>query len=212
MNETVDIILASSSPRRRELLLSFGFDFEIISPDVEEIPKPFESPPSFAKRVAEDKARCVANLRGFNNKRDSIIISGDTIVVVDGKITGKPSNARDAVRMLSVLSGRSHEVITGLCVLSRKVGARKWKKHNFVVASKVWLKELSESEIKRYVSTGEPLDKAGAYAIQGDAVSMVGSVEGSVTNVVGLPLDELKEILISLGVLSKRSDAPDRDC
>ena len=177
------LILASASPRRRELLATLGLDFSIVVPEIDETPKPGEKPRAYVERLAAEKAGA-ADAPG-------IIIAADTIVVQGETILGKPTDERHACEMLRSLSGTVHEVVTGVCVKSAE--------HTvvFSVGTQVAFRAMEEAEIEAYVATGEPMDKAGAYAIQGGAAHMVQRIEGSYTNVVGLPLCELHETLIS---------------
>lgn len=184
------LILASASPRRRELLQSIRFNFQVESSAVEELQRQGEAPETYVRRLAEDKAREVAS-----RHPDAWIIAADTIVYIDGTILEKPADHEDAVRMLSAISGRVHEVYTGLtlCKLSE---ARSYTR---VVMTRVKMLSLSREEIDWYASTGEPMDKAGAYAVQGIGAMFIESIEGSYTNVVGLPLAELFEMMKHAG-------------
>jgi len=184
MEKTPTLILASGSPRRRELLAVLGRPFAVVVPEIGETPLPGEKPRAFAERMAEEKAAAVEG--------DGTIVAADTIVVLEGGILGKPVDAADAREMLRALSGRSHEVVTGVCVKGRN------RTTVFSVATEVVFRTLEEAEIEAYVATGEPMDKAGAYAVQGGAAHMVRAINGSYTNVVGLPICELHEALISL--------------
>lgn len=184
-----EIILASRSPRRRDLMTAAGLVFEAVPADIEEIARPGESPEAFAERAAREKAEAVA-ARLPARPGGRIVIGCDTVVAVDGAILGKPASAEEAAAMLRSLSGRSHRVLSGLCVL-RAPGRIRTR----VVETRVEFRTLSGADIARYVATGEPMDKAGAYAIQGGAAHMVASVRGSYTNVVGLPVSELVELL-----------------
>lgn len=181
-----DVILASRSPRRRELLGSLGVSFSVQHPDIDETPGKDEPPRLFAERVAQEKASAISGDPG------ATIISADTIVVLGNTILGKPSNPQHAKEMLAALSGNTHQVITAVCV---KNGARS---NVFSVCTEVEFRSLSDMEIDHYIATGCPMDKAGAYAIQGGAAHMVRAINGSYTNVVGLPLCELHETLLSL--------------
>jgi septum formation protein len=179
------LILASSSLRRREFLKQLGLSFKVVAPRIEEQPETGEEPGHFAWRLAVDKARDVASrLRGRK-----IVIAADTIVVLGKRILGKPKNTDDARRMLKMLSGRQHEVVSGVCVTSPE------KTRSFVVSTDVEFKKLTKQEIDFYIASGEPMDKAGAYAIQGIGGFMVRSIRGSFTNVVGLPVAELLDVL-----------------
>jgi septum formation protein len=191
MSET-RLILASASPRRRELLAQIGMPFEVIVSGLEENPWPGEKPASYSLRNAGDKAREVlGRVTG-----DAVIIAADTIVVLGERILEKPRDADDACAMLRSLSNAEHEVITGLTVLSRRGDDRRLQ--GDAVRTAVRFREISEAEISAYVATGEPMDKAGAYAIQGGAKNFVTEIRGSYTNVVGLPVDELKNMLAML--------------
>ncbi len=185
------IILASSSPRRKDLLRQIGIVFTSDHVDVDERVLPHEKPEVYVVRVALDKARAAAQRAG-----NGIVIAADTIVVLDDAILGKPSDARDAARMLTLLSGRGHRVITGLAIIeaaTRKTLTRTEITH-------VWFHNLAQDEISSYVSTGEPLDKAGAYGIQGKGALLVDRIEGCYFNVVGLPLSLLAKMLRSFGI------------
>ena len=184
------LILASSSPRRRELLGHFGLPFTVQVPDVDESEFPGETPSAHVSRLAVEKADAVAG-----RVREGLVVAADTVVVLDGRIIGKPADPAEARRMLSDLAGRTHVVYTGVAVADLSAG----RIRTAVVRSEVTLVLIGEGEIERYVAGGEPLDKAGAYAVQGDGSSYVASVEGSFTNVVGLPLKELQELLARSG-------------
>ena len=175
------LILASGSPRRRELLALLGRPFKVVVPEIDETPRSDEDPRTFAQRMAKEKAHALSE--------EGIVIAADTIVVLEGKILGKPTDAADAREMLCALSGRVHEVITGVCV---KTPSRTTV---FSVETEVVFRVLEEGEIRAYVESGEPMDKAGAYAIQSGAAPMIRAINGSYTNVVGLPLCELQNVL-----------------
>jgi len=188
------IILASASPRRSELLESAGVNFSVIPGDIDETPFPEEAPVAHVLRLAEGKAREVSA-----RAEGRFFIGADTIVLCDNEIMGKPCDNADASRMLRKLSGRVHQVITGFAVLDRKTG----KTVSRVVSTEVTFKPLDDNQISAYVATGCPLDKAGAYAIQGGAAYMVERIDGSYTNVVGLPLCEVVATLREMGALSR---------
>ncbi|OQW97316.1 MAG: hypothetical protein BWK77_02030 [Verrucomicrobia bacterium A1] len=179
------IILASSSPRRRQFLKQLRIPFRMITPLTDETPAKGESPLHFARRAAVDKAREVAPRAG----KGAIVVAADTIVVLGRRILGKPKSRDHARRMLRALSGRRHEVMTGVCV----IGGRKTR--SFVSRTAVEFKKLTRQEIEFYIASGEPMDKAGAYAIQGIGSFMVRAIHGSYTNVVGLPVAELLDVL-----------------
>jgi septum formation protein len=184
------LILASASPRRQEILSSAGIEFEIFPTEVDESVAGRESPEKHVLRLARMKA-----VEGTKRKEEQWVLAADTIVVIDGKILGKPRDLRDAAKMLRLLSGRDHRVITGYCILR---GSSR-KSREGAVVTRVRFKALSPEEIRWYLDTGEPFDKAGAYAIQGKAAFMIKEIHGSYTNVVGLPLTEVVEALIELG-------------
>ncbi|HEY6011576.1 MAG TPA: Maf family protein [Nitrospirota bacterium] len=188
---TIPIILASNSPRRKELLRQIGLTFTLDPADVDERIQPHEAPDAYAIRVACDKARAAAA-----RATEGIVIGADTIVVLEDTVFGKPADARDAERMLQLLSGRMHRVITGLAVLDAATGKILTRSSTTCV----WFKRLSREEIKAYVESGEPLDKAGAYGIQGLGALLVERIEGCYYNVVGLPLSLLGEMLSEFGV------------
>jgi septum formation protein len=190
------IILASASPRRRELLGQLGLAFEVVVSGLDERPWPREMPASYALRNAADKAREVA--QRVDGQGDTLIIAADTIVVVDDQILEKPVDAAHAVEMLRRLSGRWHEVMTGLCVGHRTRDG--FHEQADAVRTGVRFRELAEREIAEYVATGEPMDKAGAYAIQGGAAGFVAETRGSYTNVVGLPMEALRRMLAACGL------------
>ena len=186
------IVLASSSPRRKELLAALGIEFEVIHPCSDETLLDNESPQEFALRISAEKASSVSMSLG----NDRIVIGADTIVVADGEILGKPSDAEEAVAMLGKLSGKEHHVYTAFSIVRPKNELL----HREIVDTKVRVKPLAASEIEGYIKTGEPMDKAGAYGIQGIGSFMVTGIEGSYTNVVGLPVAELLEALRKLGI------------
>lgn len=171
------IILASSSPRRKELLTTAGVEFEIHVREVDESVPEGTLPADAAVMTATKKAEAVAS-----KFTDSVVIGADTIVVCDGKILGKPRSTDDAAHMLRMLSGREHEVITGVCLIKGE------EIRNFAKISKVRFYALTDDEINAYVATGESMDKAGAYGIQGLGCTLVESIEGDYFNIVGLPV------------------------
>jgi len=186
------IILASASPRRTELMALAGIKFDVVPADIDEKVLPGEKPSEHVLRLSREKADAVA---GSTNGR--FFIGADTVVVLDDQIMGKPADDSEAFRMLSALSGRKHEVITGFSVFDRISGIHLARS----VHTEVMFKELSEREIRAYIATGCPMDKAGAYAMQGGAVHFIRSICGSYTNVIGLPMTELYETLDQLGAL-----------
>ena len=195
-----EILLASSSPRRKQLLSDLGIPTRSIAPHIEELQAPDEPPDRFACRMAAEKAHAVLKLikSGRNYANSGIIIAGDTIVVQDQSILGKPIDAEHACAMLQSLSNRYHQVITGMSFLEY-CDMQLCYEHTFSVQTRVCFKALSPTEIQRYVASGDPLDKAGAYGIQSGAAYMIKEIHGSYTNVVGLPLAETVEILQQRG-------------
>lgn len=185
------IILASNSPRRRELLRQIGLAFTTDPAYVDERVLPGEQPEAYAVRVALEKARAVAQ-----RSRTGIVVAADTIVVLGDAILGKPANAEDAMRMLEMLSGKMHYVITGLVVIDSQSG----KTLARTAWTKVWFRKLTPEEIASYVATGEPLDKAGAYGIQEKGSLLVEKIEGCYFNVVGLPVSLLGKMLQVFGI------------
>lgn len=186
------LILASKSPRRRELLAQMGLtDFEIHPAVGEELAKPGLTPPELVQALALHKAREVAEQ--FAQPGD-LIIGADTIVVLDGQVLGKPHNEAHALEMLTALAGREHHVYTGVAVLQdgRELAQ--------VEDTAVWFRDASQAELNRYIATGEPMDKAGAYGIQGRGGLLVSRIEGDYTNVVGLPIVRLAGMLAQFGV------------
>ena len=175
-----NIILASTSPRRRELLTLAGVKFEVLALNVDESVPEGTSPEDAVEMTARKKAMAIAERHGR-----SIVIGADTVVVCDGKILGKPKSKKEAVEMLKMLSGREHLVMTGVCI------AHGGETEIYHVVTKVKFYELSNKDINDYVNTGEPMDKAGAYGIQGRGCVLVESIEGDYFNIVGLPISSL---------------------
>jgi septum formation protein len=170
------IVLASRSPRRAELLRNAGFDFVVRAAEIDETPRPGEAALNYALRLAEEK-----NLAVESNDNETVL-AADTVVVLGSQIMSKPADAADARRMLTALSGRKHEVITAI---SLRCGPRILNDSELTA---VWFSALSEDEIESYIASGEPMDKAGAYGIQGIASRYIDRIDGSYTNVVGLPV------------------------
>ncbi len=187
------LILASSSPRRAELLRDAGISFDVCAPQIDETRYLNEAVEKMVARLAEAKARAAAKSAGESIQ--AIIIGADTAVELDGEIFGKPRDAAEALEMLSYLSGRTHCVLTGICVLRLPDGATR----SAVERTAVAFAPLDPSEIETYVTSGEPFDKAGGYAIQGRAGRYIPRIEGCYFNVVGLPLARLHALLSDLG-------------
>lgn len=177
------LILASTSPRRQELLRNAGIPFEVRPPEIHEMRQHGERAKDYVMRLAKEKAKVVAHQLGGDQK---VILGADTTVVVDQEILEKPRDAQDAVRMLRLLSGRSHEVITGVCLLVQN--RKENKDFTAIETTAVLFRKLTDEEIQGYVASGEPMDKAGAYAIQGRASRWIPRIEGCYFNVVGLPV------------------------
>jgi len=195
------LVLASASPRRRELLRNAGISFAVQAADIDERPLAGESPRDCAERLAREKALTV-----FQRRPQDYVLGADTIVVVDDAILGKPRDANDAARMLRLLSGRVHAVITGVCVVDA-VASGQWSvtsEADLLTASETTLVTVcgvSDTEIRDYVATGEPMDKAGAYAIQGIASRWIPRIEGDYSNVVGLPVALVYRMLRERGAI-----------
>ena len=188
------LILASASPRRRELFSLISIPFEVIPPKISEELLPGESPWDHAVRLAKAKAKDVSRL--FPHRW---VIGADTIVFLDKKILGKPVDEEDAKRMLQFISSRIHKVVTGYVIINEELR----KEISSWVESEVKIKNLSKKEIENYVATGEPMDKAGSYGIQGIGAFMVKEIKGSYTNVVGLPLCEVIDSLKDIGAITE---------
>ena len=185
-NENEAFILASGSPRRRELLRQLGFAFTVIPSRLEETNQSGMEPRGHATYYAKEKAKEVAQ-----RYPQQWVLAADTIVIVDEEILGKPVDFAEATAMLSRLSGRSHSVITGVSLVHLRYGVEKSQ----AVETKVFMRRLSTADIEGYITTGEPMDKAGAYGIQGIGGCLIQRIEGSYSNVVGLPLCETVELL-----------------
>jgi len=178
------LILASASPRRRELLTEAGIRFTVQPADIDETHRPGESPIAFTQRLAREKAEAI-----FAKHPNATVLGADTIVVCDEEILGKPADETDAARMLKKLSGRDHQVITGVALIAPS-GMQIHAEYTTVT-----MRKISEEEIKSYIATGEPMDKAGAYAIQGGAATFILQFDGDYTNVVGLPVKLVQQML-----------------
>ena len=185
--ENLRLILASASPRRRELLRAAGFDFEVRPSGIEEKRRAGESGEEFALRAAREKALEVA----ASTPAEGLVLGADTVVIVQDEVLGKPAGPEDAARMLRLLSGVTHRVVTGVCLVRAPDRIEALRPS----ATLVTFRRLDEQEIREYVSSGEPLDKAGAYGIQGLASKFVTRIEGCYFNVVGLPVALVYELL-----------------
>jgi septum formation protein len=201
-----ELILASSSPRRQELLREIGIPFQVHAANINEDQMPGEPPINYALRLAREKAQAVAT-----QYPQSYVLGADTIVVLNGEVLGKPKDHADAARMLRLLSGHSHEVTTAVSLIapstispntipSEKV-AQGTLAETRASTTKVFFREIAEPEIQQYVAGGEPMDKAGAYAIQGGASRWTDRIEGEFSNVVGLPLSLVTEMLKITGLM-----------
>jgi septum formation protein len=197
------IYLASRSPRRRELLKQIGVAFQLFQlreepgrdPDVDETPGKDESPSEYAVRIARTKAEVAAHyMQRRSLSQRWPVLAADTTVVCGGRIIGKPSTADDAAAMLKDLAGKQHEVITAIALAFND------RMETAVSESKVWFRDLSQDEIRRYVAAGESLDKAGGYAVQGRAAAFITRIEGSYSGVMGLPLAETATLLAKAGI------------
>ncbi|MCF8053623.1 MAG: Maf family protein [Deltaproteobacteria bacterium] len=185
---TAKIILASASPRRKELLELLGFEFAIIAADIDETRKEQETPQALVARLAAEKAQKVAQPQSW-------VLGADTVVVVDNKILGKPAAKHEAVSMLQALSGRTHAVHTGFAVIKEDLRVVQ------CVSSLVTFRPLGAAEIDNYTSGAEPYDKAGGYALQGAGAAFISAISGSYTGVIGLPLSEVVATLLALGAI-----------
>jgi septum formation protein len=195
------LVLASASPRRQELMRNAGIEFVVQPANIPEIRMLSESPKEFAERMAREKARAIWNGAGSSNLLQraqkggaTIVLGADTVVAIEDQVLGKPRDSQDAVSMLRLISGRKHFVITGVCLLADAFEDVRSE------TTPVYFSELSELEIRSYVDSGEPMDKAGAYAIQGLASRWISKIEGDYNNVVGLPVDLVLRMLREHGL------------
>ena len=184
------LVLASASPRRAELLRAAGIPFEVVPADVDERQQAGEDAGTYVQRLATAKAAHVAQTHPGR-----AVLGADTTVVVDGEVLGKPLDGREAVAMLGRLSGRSHRVLTGVCLIGADGRAE-----TSVAVTTVEFRPVTAAEIERYVASGEPMDKAGAYAIQGGAGDFVTRIDGDYDNVVGLPVALIQAMCLRLGI------------
>jgi septum formation protein len=192
----VRLVLASASPRRAELLRAAGIEFDVLIANVDESARPGETPAQHVARLAEEKAFRVLPQAGRRP-----VLGADTVVVVDDHILGKPADAADAARMLRMLAGRKHQVMTGVALIPTVPQVDSIAVHDGIEVTTVEFAPLSDAEITAYVSSGEPMDKAGAYAIQGLASLFVTRIEGSYANVVGLPVALVYNLCKRAGLL-----------
>ena len=183
------LILASGSPRRRELLSRLGISFEVITKNINESARAGESPADLVQRLSKDKALAVS----LDHKED-LILAADTVVALDGRIMGKPHDENEAFDFLSQLNNRTHEVFTGICLINKD------QINTQVVCTRVTFGHFSDDILKAYTATGEGADKAGAYAIQGQGAFLISSISGSPTNVIGLPMQEISKLLQASGI------------
>lgn len=188
------LILASGSPRRKEILEQIGFPFTVIPSQKEEVISD-EDPSEAVKRLAKMKAEDIAD----QVEENFVILGADTIVVLDNKILGKPKNKEEAYDMLWSLQGKTHEVFTGVSIIEQTDGKR--KEFTFAQVTKVTIYPMTKEEIDRYIKTNEPMDKAGAYAIQGKFAVFIEKIEGDFYNVVGLPISSVYKVLKKEGML-----------
>jgi nucleoside triphosphate pyrophosphatase len=185
----VRLILASASPRRAELLRSAGYDFDVHAVEIDERPKSGESPSEYVERLAIEKAERAVAVSGLSRTAGIVLLGADTAVVIEKEILGKPRDDEDAARMLRRLSGRTHEVMTGVCLRAADRGV------SHVETSLVTFATLTEEQVAWYVASGEGRDKAGGYAIQGLASRFIPRIEGSYSNVVGLPIGVVADLI-----------------
>jgi septum formation protein len=192
------LILASASPRRHELLSQTGLKFTVVAANISEDRLPNEAAAAYVQRLAEEKAQAVWNLnKSLDTQEDPLVVLGaDTCVVCDGNILGKPADSSDARRMLELLSGRTHVVMTGLAIVTGQKIVRD------VEITQVTFNQVNDREIAQYIVSGEPMDKAGAYAIQGYAARWIPRIEGCYFNVVGLPIARTIALLVEAQTVS----------
>ena len=200
------LILASASPRRRELLAQAGLRFTVEVAEIDETPLPHEPAAAYVQRIAIEKAQKVCALHVKDASQEPVVVlAADTAVVLPGDvILGKPTDQADAIRMLGLLSGRTHAVLTGIAAVSIEPGGKLGNKiHSDVEITQVTFNLMKLSEIEAYVTTGEPMDKAGAYAIQGYAARWIPRIDGDYFNVVGLPIARVVALLAEVGQASR---------
>ena len=202
-NTAIEIVLASASLRRQQFLRDLGLRFTALATDIDETPLPDETPEEMTLRLAISKAQTAA-ARHAPHQSGCLIIASDTTVAMDGAIYGKPEDAADATRMLRDLRGRSHQVVSALCLLRLPEG----ELHTRVNWTEVAMRTYSDAEIAAYIASGDPLDKAGAYGIQTSPFSPVTGLRGCFASVMGLPLADLRDLLASFGATVRQPVAP----
>ncbi|RTL38886.1 MAG: septum formation inhibitor Maf [Candidatus Melainabacteria bacterium] len=195
------LVLASTSPRRKDLLTALGLTFQVLPSTIDEIMDPALAPEELVLNLAQQKTADVFKSLSAKSRDERLLVLGaDTIVVLDGNFLGKPTDRAEAIDMLKRLSGRAHEVYTGVWLIVREEDGRVIESHS-CERSKVFFRSLDERELEAYVDTGEPMDKAGAYALQGIGAALIEKIEGSHTNIVGLPIPNVVSLLRDSGYL-----------
>lgn len=195
------LVLASTSPRRKDLLTALGLTFQVQPSTIDEIMDPALAPEELVLNLAQQKTADVFKSLSDKSRDERLLVLGaDTIVVLDGNFLGKPTDRAEAIDMLKRLSGRAHEVYTGVWLIVREDDGRVIESHS-CERSKVFFRSLDERELEAYVDTGEPMDKAGAYALQGIGAALIEKIEGSHTNIVGLPIPNVVSLLRDSGYL-----------
>lgn len=198
MREAKELILASSSPRRQAYLRELGLTFRVVPADIDETPQVNEDPIALAHRLASSKAQAVAQRLPQSTR--AVIVAADTVVAMGRDLLGKPDDAADAIRMLRVMRDADHDVHSAVSVLEVVTGQNHTQQHTMVSTTVVRMRDYSDEEIAAYVATGDPLDKAGAYAIQHPAFRPAASIQGCLSGVVGLPLGVLRDLLGRVGI------------
>lgn len=197
--DTIQIILASGSPRRQQFLRDLGLSFQIVVADIDETPRPGEAPLILVRRLAEEKAQAVAEMLS-SGEGSHLIIAADTVGDLDETLLGKPVDAADADRMLRALRARPHQVHSAICVLYITPQQQVMGQRTVISSTDVHMRNYSDSEIAAYVASGDPLDKAAAYAIQNPDFAPVYAIDGCLSNVIGLPLADLCDLLAGFGI------------
>jgi septum formation protein len=196
------LILASQSPRRQQFLRDLGLEFTVMVADIDETPRVGEAPIDLVRRLAEEKARAIA--AGMNPDQPTLIIAADTVVALGDRLLGKPRDADDAVATLALLRGKKHNVHSGVSVLDIDSGRQLTR----INSTQVRIRAYSDAEIAAYVAGGDPMDKAGAYAIQHKQFAPVAQMDGCFASVMGLPLADLRDLLAAFGVTVPRALPP----